>query len=149
MPYTKRKYKVLNICLLNERLSYLRIVIFFTFLISVAQAWPRAYVLLDDVSQGQAYGFKIAEDKAQTFARAKKLYEADFISSWRDLAGLCALESDEWLLVPIIFSKPCERHLLSTDDWWFYVNHNYLDSIRLTFRNNKLVRIYRHRHFNE
>ncbi len=124
-----------------KAISFLFLLLVFT------QAHSKSYVLLEDVTEGQAYGFKIGESKLQSFARAKGQFNDDFISTWKDLAGECAQANNEWLLLPIAFSQACKIHLLNVNNWWFYFNGDYLDSIRLTFEGDQLIRIYRHHHF--
>jgi hypothetical protein len=110
--------------------------------------WAKFYVILDNVTKGEAYGFKVGDSKSVTFQKAKLLLKNEDIHTWPLDAGACEQPSKSWLS-KINFSKDCELHLIKNDIWWFHFGDDRLNNIRITFNNGEVQKIYRHRHFIE
>jgi hypothetical protein len=94
----------------------------------------------DAITSGDGYGFSIGDSKEQTFEKANNLYQNKkvFILYPVDHQGFgphreFKFTKDEYVLI-----KDC-------DFWKFYYSTGYFDLVTLTFEQNKLVRIYRHR----
>jgi hypothetical protein len=126
----------------------MKIVVFIVISILSIILWGNLYVIMDDVTEGEAYGFNVGDSKTETFDKAKLLFRNEDIHTWPSEAGECKTPSESWLS-KIEFTKNCKQHLLNNDIWWFHFGDENLNNIRIIFGDGKVKSIYRHRHFME
>lgn len=114
--------------------------------------WANIYIIEDEVTDGEAYGFNIGDTKEETFDRARFLFggtnDSVWIERWWEGRPDPCRKSYQNQLNPT-FSTECKLDLLRSNLWNFYHQDNSLDSVRLTFKKGYLIRIYRHRSFIE
>ncbi len=94
----------------------------------------------DIVLSGEAYGFRIGDNKSQTYGAAEQVFE----------------DSNIYILYPldknnfgphreIKFNEKDYDILMAIDRWKMFFDTGYFNSIELTFEDGTLKRIYRHR----
>ena len=98
------------------------------------------------VTEGNAYGFSIGMTKKQVFDVAKSQYEGKMIY-------MLNLVDDKGVKnaahVNLKFSEEQFLQIESRDMWEFYFKKTFRNMLRLTFENEELVSIYRHKKFTE
>ena len=130
------------------RAKIMKIIRYILALIFAIAVWGNLYVIMDDVTKGEAYGFKVGDSKADTYNKAMQLFKNEDLHTWNSDAGSCKVPSDSWL-AKIEFSEICKLHMLKNDVWWFHFGDERLNNIRIIFIDNKVKNINRHRHFME
>lgn len=94
----------------------------------------------DTVEKGEAYGFKIADSKEETYKRAKEVFKN------KKVFILYPLDKQEYgPHKKITFSAEDYQMIDSRDLWEFFFNEDFNDSLTLSFQDDSLVKIYRHR----
>lgn len=109
------------------------------------------------VDAGQAYGLSIGDTKRETFGKLALAFEqigdgqAIFTEVQGDSAVAAELGVSPGRLVMVRPNLDASGFgVLSTrDQWTFYVGPTHRDLLRLSFCNEKLCRIYRHRKYFE
>lgn len=104
----------------------------------------------DTVTEGSAYGFTINETKEEVYQKAREVF------SDKPVYILYPLNSRNWGPHLRYYFTPEEYYMLANQDFWrLYFRsdkdkyHSYSDSLKLKFKDNKLIRIHRHRQFFE
>ncbi len=94
----------------------------------------------DTVDSGEAYGFRIGDDKENSYKKARQIFA----------------DKKVYILYPLGLNKhgPHKRFLFLGNEyqmiearkvWEIYFNEGFFDFIKLTFENDALTSIYRHR----
>lgn len=98
------------------------------------------------VTEGEAYGFAIGMTKQKVYDVAKSKYEGKtiYMLDLLDNKGVRNTAHTE-----VDFSSDQFNQIESRDMWEFYFKKNFRNMLRLTFENEKLVSIYRHKKFTE
>lgn len=95
----------------------------------------------DTITSGEGYGFIIGETKEQVFQKAAKIYQNEKI-----LFLYPVDEQGFGLDKEIKFTSKEYQLVNDRNEWEFIFATDYFsDVIILTFENNRLIRIYRHR----
>ena len=94
----------------------------------------------ETIIAGEGYGFNIGEAKEQVFSNAIKAFQEEqvYILNPIDERGYGPHEEIE-------FTSEDYELLKNRNKWDFYYSKNYFDSIKLTFEQDILVEIHRHR----
>lgn len=94
----------------------------------------------DTVTIGSGYGFNIGETKVEAFQSAKNQFSS------KNVFILYPLDKNNWgPHRKVHFSDEDLSILAKREMWQFYFDQEYFDSLRLTFKSNSLISIYRHR----
>lgn len=117
------------------------------------------YTYIDEtVISGQAYGFVIGDDKLTTYkkalgALAKLKHHSSSvyieIKSDADCAKLLAAEPGYTLMVKALLHDVGYPVFKSKNQWDFYFDGSYFNTLSLKFCDEKLCEIYRHRKYFE
>ena len=94
----------------------------------------------DTITSGEGYGFNIGETKEQIFDKAIKIFQDENIYILNSLDGRGYRSHEEFE-----FTSEDYELLKNRNKWEFYYAEGYFDSIKLTFEQDRLVEIYRHR----
>ena len=95
------------------------------------------------VTSGTGFGYSIDMSKSDAFYRAKELYNDEKVYT------LHLISSPGSGPVEIKFTNEDYLKIMNHSKWVFYFDENLNDFLRLTFDNEKLVRIYRHNYLIE
>lgn len=92
------------------------------------------------VDSGEGYGFRIGDDKQETFLNARSLFKntTTYILSPIDKHGFGPHEK-------ILFNEADFSRIESRDSWDFYFDSGYKDTLKLKFSNERLTHIHRHK----
>ena len=92
------------------------------------------------ITSGEGYGLKIGDTKEQVYHKAGELFKDKKVYFLHPI--------DERRYGPhkeLGFSSDEYEMIKDRDLWEFYFTEDYFDSITFTFRDDHLIRIYRHR----
>ena len=94
----------------------------------------------ETITSGEGYGFNIGEDRERVFSKAIKAFREEqiYILNPIDERGYGPHEDFE-------FTSEDYELLKNRNKWEFYYTKDYFDSIKLTFEQDRLVEIHRHR----
>ncbi|MCK5707228.1 MAG: hypothetical protein KAI43_06195 [Candidatus Aureabacteria bacterium] len=98
----------------------------------------------DTVITGEKYGFKIGESKEVVFQKARELYKDQTVYVLHPLD-----QNNHGPHKQIGFNEKEYPLLSERDEWRIYYDEKYFNSIRLKFKEGKLVEIHRHRKYFE
>lgn len=92
------------------------------------------------VTDGEAYGFTIGDSKQDTYKKAQIIFKD------KKIFILYPLERGNFGPHKKISMTDSEFLMINThENWDFYFDEGFFDFIKLTFKDDKLVKIYRHR----
>lgn len=92
------------------------------------------------VEQGEAYGFRIGDSKKKSYQKARKVFTE------KKVYILYPLDSNNYGLHKEIQFLDKEFKIMSNRNVWeIYFDDGFFDLIKLSFRNDTLISIHRHR----
>lgn len=122
--------------------------------VAIWSGYMYATYISDDVISGDGYGFSIGDSKKEAYQKVRsalaKIHPEDRrvfieIEVSSEASELLATDPDYHVMIETRLDDVGFEKFSSQDMWKFYLSANRFDSLRLTFCNDLLCSIYRHR----
>lgn len=98
------------------------------------------------IKSAEGYGFSIGMSKSEVFGKSRQQYTGKSIYML-DLVN--ASGKKDKTHVELVFSEQQYAEISNRDVWEFYFKKHFRNMLRLTFEEDRLVKIYRHKKLTE
>jgi hypothetical protein len=116
-------------------------IIAIVFIVIISYATYCWFTYIDEtVIEGNAYGLNIGDTKLESFEKTKCIYQN------KEIYILYPLDKNDYgPHRKLTFQIEDYQIIKDIDEWTFCFDKGFFNSLKLTFKNGKLVNIYRHR----